>query len=125
MCVKQRTRMERLTGSQVIRLAAPSSLQDGEWESADVTIRRGSARRIAEEVPEGAVSLILTTPPPVEGGEFLPLSFLWSGWLLGREAARLYSPSYLLHPKRADDWAWFYQSMLASLRGLGHTLAQG
>lgn len=69
---------------------------------------------LAERLAPGSVSLILSEPPPFDPGAYL-LGFLWTGWLLGREAAS--------HSKAALgierwSWDWYARAMATALSGL-------
>jgi hypothetical protein len=65
---------------------------------------------------------VLAQPPALVQGSYLPLSYLWSGWLLGKEAAGAFQPDALLRPKRHDDWPWYLQATAASFRSLSRSL---
>ncbi len=114
-CSAQRARLEREAGDAPYLRTTPPP----------VAVHRGSARRVAEEIAEQSVDLILAAPPLIDVGDTLSLSFLWTAWLLGKDEARAFSPEYLLRPKRPDDWGWFLTAMVKSCRALCKVLVPG
>lgn len=86
-----------------------------------VLIKRLSLRRLSEELPPGTVALALGEPPPVQDA-FLPLSYLWTGWLLGKEAAQAFTPQHLQSSGRPNQWDRHRQAMTAALRSLQRAL---
>lgn len=94
----------------------------GSREGPAVVVRRGSAHRLGEELPAASAALILGEPPALVQGSYLPLSYLWTGWLLGKEAVQPFQPETLLHPRRHDDWPWYLQAMSATFGSLSQTL---
>jgi hypothetical protein len=129
---EQRTRLEREASAMpYLRDALPLGRTRGagaarsEGDSPQTSVLQAAARRAAASLAEGSVHLILTSPPVLDWGDMLHLSYLWTGWLLGKDEARLFSPDYLLHPKRANDWPWFSLAMEKSLRAMLPALAPG
>ena len=88
----------------------------------NVLVRRASARRLGEDLPAESIDLILSAPPRLDQGDFLALSYLWTGWLLGKEEAATFHLDYLLHPRRPSDWEWFAQALQPGLRALARSL---
>lgn len=129
-CSAQRARLEQdSSDTQYLRAEAGGvraiarSGGAAQRELPPIQVRRDSARRVADELAPGSVHLVLTAPPPVDGGDTLALSYLWAGWLLGKDEARVFPAESLLRPRRADDWAWFLGAMERSLRALGAALS--
>ncbi|GAB4536300.1 MAG: hypothetical protein Kow0063_21600 [Anaerolineae bacterium] len=61
-----------------------------------------------------SVALVLTTPPrpdPV----FWSLAYLWTGWLLGPEAAARLKDLAL---QKWPDWSWYHSTLATALRAL-------
>jgi len=81
----------------------------------DTTGIRGLSRLL----PPGHIRLALAVPPTPDP-TFWALSYLWTGFLLGREAAAPLRP--LLRQRRLD-WAWYARSLGAALRALRPLLA--
>ncbi len=77
-----------------------------------------SMRRLARELRAGSVSLIFTIPPRPDP-TFWALSFLWSGWLFGSEAAAPLKP---LLKQRRVDWDWYREAMGSGFKALRPTL---
>lgn len=94
-------------------------------EGAPVAVVRLSAYRVGDELPASSVDLVLGEAPPLQAGNYLPLSFMWTGWVLGREAASAFNPETLTTPVRHDDWDRYLHSMAGALSGLARALAPG
>jgi hypothetical protein len=127
-CSEQRARLEREARESAYLNVAPARTSgeermDAAEERPPLTVRQASARRMAGELGAESVDLILTAPPVIDWGDTLLLTWLWTGWLLGKDAARRFSPDYLLHPKRPNDWPWFFGAMERSLRAMAAALA--
>ena len=73
-----------------------------------------TVRHLSQELPAGSVALIVTAPPAYDYS-FWSLSYLWSGWLLGPEAAAALK-SLLVH--RRPDWDWYRRALTATWRAL-------
>lgn len=82
-------------------------------------VARETARGLAEALPQGTVSLIVATPPPLDH-VFWTLSYLWSGWLFGRRGAAPLKP---LLRRRAARWSWYLTALRSALRSLSRTLS--
>ena len=98
------------------------SASRGPGSAPNVLVRRASARRLGEALPAESVDLILSAPPRLDQGDFLALSYLWTGWLLGKEEAATFNLDYVLHPRRPGDWEWFAQALQPGLRALARSL---
>lgn len=77
-----------------------------------------TVRRLSQVLPPGSVSLLITTPPRLDP-VFWSLSYLWSGWLFGREEAAALSP---LLKRKKPDWDWYQRAMSSTWRALRRTL---
>jgi hypothetical protein len=82
-----------------------------------------TVRHLSRELPARSVALIITTPLAYDY-TFWALSYLWSGWLLGPEAAVVLKS---LLPHRRPDWDWYRRALTAAwhamrpaLRADGH-----
>jgi len=73
-----------------------------------------TVRRLSRELPPGSVALIITAPLAYDY-TFWALSYLWSGWLLGPEAAAALKS---LLPHRRPDWDWYRRAMTAVWRAM-------
>ena len=82
--------------------------------SEHVRIEACTVRRLSRELPPGSVALIITAPPAYDY-TFWALSYLWSGWLLGPEAAAALKS---LLPHRRPDWDWYRRALTAAWRAL-------
>lgn len=98
------------------------SASRGPRSAPNVLVQRASARRLGDALPAESVDLILSAPPRLDQGDFLALSYLWTGWLLGKEEAATFRLDYLLHPRRPNDWEWLAQALQPSLRALARSL---
>ena len=103
----------RLAGN-LEEILAPNLLSWAKGRPPNTFLEARTARSLARELPEGKTALIAISPPHLDP-TFWSLSYLWSGWLLGPEAATALKP--LLGRKRAD-WAWYHRAMTAFFRAL-------
>lgn len=95
---------------QRMRLAANlSSLLEieGKEGEGDAYLQVGTLRALSELMGSTRVPLILATPPRLDP-LFWSLSYLWTGWLYGPQAAGALEP---LLGRRAHDWEWYRQSL--------------
>ncbi|MFQ5945382.1 MAG: hypothetical protein ACE5NC_03950 [Anaerolineae bacterium] len=82
-------------------------------EAAEL-VRGLAIRPLVHDLGRGKADLILTAPPsPMR--TYWSLSYLWSGWLFGPEAAAIFGP--LLRP-RSLDWRWYARAMATAFRAL-------
>lgn len=72
---------------------------------------QGGARFLAEHAPGARAALILTSPARLDPA-FWELSFLWTRWLLGKNAAAPLEP--LLDDKR-QRWSWYGDALTNAL----------
>jgi len=77
--------------------------------------------RLVALLPPGRVALVIATPPRPDPA-FWALSWLWTGWLFGHQAAAPLKP--LLRQWRVD-WDWYARTMQAAFRALRPLLAEG
>jgi hypothetical protein len=75
-------------------------------------------REVAAMLPPSSVSLVITAPRTYYR-PFWTLSYLWSGWLWGREKAALFKP---LLRRKMMGWSWYRKSLSAALRTLHRPL---
>ncbi len=92
------------------RLVMQSTLRPN--EQARVEAR--TVRHLSLELLPQSVALVLTSPPDYDYS-FWALSYLWSGWLLGVEAAAALRS---LLPHRRPDWDWYRRALTAAWRAL-------
>ena len=73
-----------------------------------------AAPELSEHLEPGSVALILTEPPRFDPAAY-SLSFLWTGWLFGRDtASRLKATLAMEH----WSWDWYGRAMTTALRSL-------
>lgn len=106
-----------------IRLAeSPSQIVGPRLKAQDTApnaaVKRATAGRLAEELPEGSAGLIIGQPPGLDR-VFWSLSYLWSGWLFGKDEAAALKP--LLRP-RVPRWSWYLQAIASAFRSLRQIL---
>jgi hypothetical protein len=104
----------------VSQIAAPDllSLSETDGQPLNALVEPLTVRRLSRVLPKDSVSLIITAPPRLDP-VFWSLSYLWSGWLFGREEAAALRP--LLKQKKAD-WDWYQRAMSSTLRALRRAL---
>lgn len=86
-----------------------------------LTLHRASRLLVEALRPYPRLSFICTDPPRPSLVAHT-LAFLWSGWLLGREATRPLRP---LLRRRTMDWEWYSEVMAGVFKALCHLLADG
>ena len=69
---------------------------------------------LAERLEPGSVALILTEPPRFDPPAY-SLSFLWTGWLFGRDAASRQKATLSIEQW---SWDWYGRAMTTALRSL-------
>ena len=77
-------------------------------------VGQGLVRDLPRMLSPRSVRLILTSPPPLDSAIW-SLSYLWSAWLLGAEAA---TPLRPLLRQRTPDPAWYSRVMAGSMATL-------
>jgi hypothetical protein len=91
-------------------------------EKGQAIVINAPLRRLASMLPPASVSLVVTAPRSYYR-PFWTLSYLWSGWLWGREKTALLR--HLLR-RKVMGWSWYRKSLSAALRSLHRPLrAQG
>ncbi|MCS6843980.1 MAG: hypothetical protein NZ528_06595 [Caldilineales bacterium] len=90
----------------------------GPYGQGSALILGVSAHNLAKQLPPESVALALSTPPPLSSARYA-LSFLWTGWLFGRNAAAPLKPMLAMPP---PTWDWYVQSLAAALRGVRRAL---
>jgi hypothetical protein len=111
---------------QLVRLLSPSDLvavsTDTESLASEVetqvSVINEPLPKVAARLPPSSVSLIVAAPPPYYR-PFWTLSYLWSGWLWGRERAILLKPFLR---RRMMGWSWYRRSLRAALKTLHRPL---
>jgi hypothetical protein len=101
--------------SVVLRLASPSSLRALANEARDVA--RGSVRP--------SVRLVLAQPPARPSQERVALSFLATGWALGRDAVSSLPLEALLGSSLRAPWGWQATSLRRSLEAIEPLIDRG
>jgi len=93
-----------------------------------VHLQVGTLRALSDLMDSTRAPLILAMPPRLDP-LFWSLSYLWSGWLYGPQAAGALEP---LLGRRSHDWEWYRQSLERAfhhaakvLRPEGHLLLLG
>ncbi|TKJ28572.1 MAG: hypothetical protein CEE40_11430 [Chloroflexi bacterium B3_Chlor] len=69
-------------------------------------------RQVAAALPPASVSLVIAAPAPYYRPSWT-LSYLWSGWLWGREKAALLKP---LLRRKTMGWSWYRKRLCAALK---------
>jgi hypothetical protein len=87
-------------------------------EEAAGVVGQGLVRDLGQNLPPRSLRLILVSPPALDSAVW-SLSYLWSAWLLGAEAA---APLRPLLRQRTPDLAWYARVMAGSFRTLGSLL---
>ena len=111
----------RLAAS-VERLLAPSEYSRLGNPPNTVVLDK-AARALHKHVPADAVSLVLAAPPGPAHGQFLCLSYLWTGWLFGAEHVK--AIEQIPCSRRPMDWGAYYRALGGALRGFGPSLREG
>ncbi|UCC61624.1 MAG: hypothetical protein JSV36_12550 [Anaerolineae bacterium] len=93
-------------------------LLTGEGEARVALLSLGVNRLVAA-LPPDRVALVIATPPRPDPVPWA-LSWLWTGWLFGHQAAAPLKP--LLRQWRVD-WDWYARTMQAAFRALRALLA--
>ena len=122
-----RVQLSQLSPSPVVHLAtgvsqitSPDllSLSETDGRPPNALVEPLTVRRLSQVLPEDSISLIITAPPRLDPVSW-SLSYLWSGWLFGREkAAALRS----LLKRKKNDWDWYQRAMVSTLRALRRAL---
>lgn len=98
------------SAAQVVNSTAPTAF-----------IGQGGARYLVEQAPENGAALILSSPARLDP-RFWELSFLWTRWLLGRQAAAPLEP--LLEDKR-QRWSWYGDALTKSFGDAAKLVREG
>jgi hypothetical protein len=98
---------------QLRSLSSKPRLSDNVPPSTEAIVKR-SIRDLASALERESLDLIITTPPPLDR-PFWALSYLWTGWLLGKEETTVFKP--FLRP-RSLDWSWYQRATAAAMRHL-------
>jgi hypothetical protein len=102
---------------QLRSLSSKSRLSGNLPPPTEAIVNR-SVRGLARGLERESLELIITAPPPLDG-PFWALSYLWTGWLLGKEETTVFKP--LLRP-RSLDWSWYQRATAAAMRALTRLL---
>jgi hypothetical protein len=122
-----RVQLSQLPSSPAVHLAtgvtqitSPDllSLSETNGQPPNALVEPFTVRRLSRLLPEDSVSLIITAPPRLDP-VFWSLSYLWSGWLFGREEAAALRP---LLKRRKTDWDWYQRAMNSTFRALRRAL---
>ncbi|MFQ5887013.1 MAG: hypothetical protein ACE5II_07245, partial [Anaerolineae bacterium] len=97
-----------------MRSLSSKSRLSGEVPPPTEAIVKRSIRGLASGLERESLELIITAPPPLDR-PFWALSYLWTGWLLGKEETSVFKP--LLRP-RSLDWSWYQRATAAAMRYL-------
>jgi hypothetical protein len=102
-----------------LRLAKPAQVVASSAPAA--FIGQGGARFLDDNAPGAQAALILSSPARLDP-IFWELSFLWTRWLLGKQAAAPLEP--LLDPKR-QRWGWYGDALIKSIADAARLLRPG
>lgn len=103
-----------------LRLAANPAQVLGSTTPA-AFIGQGGARYLAEQAPNAQAALVLSSPARLDPA-FWELSFLWTRWLLGKQAAASLEP--LLEDKR-QRWGWYGDALTHSMEDAAKLAREG
>ena len=105
---------------QARRLSPASPLTPGLdlEEDFQALVINEPVHRLAAMLPPASVSLVVTAPPAYYR-PFWTLSYLWSGWLWGREKAALFRP---LLRRKMMGWSWYQRNLSKALSALHRPL---
>ncbi len=81
---------------------------------APVLVLTEPLRGLSAMLPPATVSLVVSAPRAYYR-PFWALSYLWSGWLWGRQKAAILTP---LLRRRVMGWSWYRRTLAAALRSL-------
>lgn len=98
---------------QLRSLSSKSRLSDNVPPSTEAIVKR-SIRDLTSGLERESLELVITAPPPLDR-PFWALSYLWTGWLLGKEETTVFK--LLLRP-RSLDWSWYQRATAATMRHL-------
>ena len=110
--------MHLATGVSQITSPDLLSLSETDGQPPNALVEPLTVRRLSQVLPEDSVSLIITAPPRLDP-VFWSLSYLWSGWLFGREEA---AALRLLLKRKKTDWDWYQRAMNSTFRALRQAL---
>ncbi len=99
--------------TQLRSLSSKSSLSGNVPPPTEAIVKR-SIRGLASGLERESLELVITAPPPLDR-PFWALSYLWTGWLLGKEETAVFKP--FLRP-RSLDWSWYQRATAAAMRYL-------
>ena len=94
--------------------------QAGEGRGWGVHLRCGSVGEAFSSLQRGGAPLAILSPPPPHP-TFWHLTYFWTCWLWGREAAEKVRP--LLH-LAGPSWTWYVQALTRALRVVAAYLAE-
>ncbi len=112
-----RRQVRHLSPSSPLALSPNLEELVGEERGQAVLINE-PVRRLVTMLPPASVSLVITAPRTYYR-PFWTLSYLWSGWLWGREKAALFKP---LLRRKVMGWSRYRRSLSAALRTLHRPL---
>ena len=104
----------RTRPSQTLSIAPDLSALRGPESAGRVLPLSLAVPDLSERLEPGSVSLILTEPPRFDPTAYA-LSFLWTGWLFGREAASRLKATLAVEQW---SWDWYGRAMTTALRSL-------
>ena len=102
---------------QLRSLSSKSRLSGSVPLPTEAIVKR-SIRGLASDLERESLELIITAPPPLDR-PFWALSYLWTGWLLGKEETTVFKP---LLRRRSLDWSWYQRATAAAMRALTRIL---
>lgn len=107
-----RTLRER--SPQLLPLAQDLPALNGPEGAGRVLPLSHAVPELVERLEPGSVALILTEPPRFDPPAY-SLSFLWTGWLFGRDAASRLKATLSIEQR---TWDWYGRAMTIALRSL-------
>ncbi|MDA8186591.1 MAG: hypothetical protein M0T85_00420 [Dehalococcoidales bacterium] len=86
----------------------------------NILVERLPARSLTDDLPDNCITLILSEAPSPERSAFQDLSYLWTGWLFGREQAMVFEGQQ--KTKQKVDWVGYFKEILGGFRALRRVL---
>ncbi|MBI4318109.1 MAG: hypothetical protein HY675_06440 [Chloroflexi bacterium] len=88
----------------------------------NLAVLRQSSRQLTDDIPESSVDLIVAEPPHPGSTDYATLSYVWTGWLFGREQAAIFDRFQKLGS--TIDWPTYYRATIPRLRALSRVLRE-
>jgi len=104
-----------------LRSLSSKTRLSGDVPPPNEAIVKRSIRGLAQGLERESLELVITAPPSHDR-PFWALSYLWTGWLLGKEETTVFKPFLR---RRFLDWSWYQRAIAAAMRHLVRLLRPG